>query len=114
MQLSTVILHVSDNAALDACRDWYTNLGLTPSSYTPDESAFFDTGDGTSLGIHIEDDAGPGATVYLRVVDVDKEYDRLLAASIDAEDSPADRFWGRVLYLRDPAGHRIGLVAPTE
>jgi uncharacterized glyoxalase superfamily protein PhnB len=115
MQLSTVILHVPDDATLQACKEWYIRLGLTPSGEAPGESVFFATGEGMSLGVHIYSDAAPGsATVYLTVDDVDREYDRLLAASIDAEEAPQDRFWGRVLNLRDPAGHRIVLVTPPE
>jgi uncharacterized glyoxalase superfamily protein PhnB len=115
MQLSTVVLHVGNGEVLEACRSWYARLGLNETDYLEDESAFFDSGEGTRLGIHIEDGAAPGAaTVYLTVRDVDTQYERLLAASIDAEAAPEDQFWGRVLYLRDPAGNRIGLVTPPD
>ena len=115
MQLSTVVLHVADQAALEACRDWYRRLGLDETGYLAGESVWFATGNGTSLGIHIESVFAPGAAiVMLSVEDVDREYDRLLAASIDAEEAPQNRFWGRVLYLCDPAGNRIGLVTPPD
>jgi uncharacterized glyoxalase superfamily protein PhnB len=114
MQLSTVMLHVADSAALEACREWYARLGLMQSDYVPDESAFFDAGAGTLIGIHIEEDASPGAaTVYLTVTNADGEYERLMQVGIDPATAPEDRFWGRVFYLRDPAGHRIGIVQPA-
>ena len=111
MMLSTIILHVPDVASLDKCRDWYLRLGLPVTSESPDESYWFDAGP-TLLGIHVYDDPSGNVTLYLDVPDVDAAYGRL-SAEFEFESAPETKHaWGgRVAYLRDPVGNRVGLVS---
>ncbi|MPZ48665.1 MAG: hypothetical protein GEU75_05020 [Dehalococcoidia bacterium] len=114
LRLSTIILHVPDIAALDRCRDWYLKLGLPLSSELPGESYWFDTGP-TLLGIHTGDEVSGNVTIYLDVPDADAAYESLRTA-LDFESAPETKpaWGGRVAYLRDPVGNRVGLVSPAS
>jgi catechol 2,3-dioxygenase-like lactoylglutathione lyase family enzyme len=113
MKIGTIILHVPDVAMLERCRDWYRDLGVTydADSDNDGESYWFETG-GVSLGIHTGQETG-WATLYFNVADVDERYAALRQAGFVFEAEPATKFWGRVAYLRDPAGNTVGLVAPS-
>jgi catechol 2,3-dioxygenase-like lactoylglutathione lyase family enzyme len=114
MKLNTIILSVGDVEMLDRCRDWYDALGFPrnpPDS--PGESYWFDTGNGTQLGVHTGDDAsGPkNMSLGFEVDDVDALYARLSAAGFVFEEPPTTKRWGgRTANLRDPAGTSISFV----
>ena len=52
-KLNAVILNVADKAMLQTCVQWYLKLGLELSSSEPEESAFFNTGNGALFAIHL-------------------------------------------------------------
>jgi predicted enzyme related to lactoylglutathione lyase len=113
LTLNTIILPVAEAEALYRCKDWYLRLGLTHAPPdNPDESVWFEIGDGLSLGIHTSDSPpSTGVTVYFSVLDVDEAYARLTAEGFVFEAAPADKGWGgRVAYIKDPVGNTVGLV----
>src|SRR5262245_61904451 len=57
-KLNAVILNVADKAMLKTCVQWYLKLGLELSSSEPEESAFFNTGNGALFAIHLAKTAG--------------------------------------------------------
>ena len=112
-RLSTIILHVPDVPALDRCRDRYRELRLPLSLESPGESYWFDTGP-TLLGIHTGEDFSGNVTIYLNVPDVDDAYARLTdTLSFEAAPETKRNVGGRVAYLRDPVGNRVGPLTPT-
>jgi catechol 2,3-dioxygenase-like lactoylglutathione lyase family enzyme len=117
MRINTVILHVANIATLNRCRDWYRALGLPPGAPdVPDESYWFDVGRDVSLGVHIDGRSSftaGSATIYLEVPDTDEAYERLKSEGFNFQGEPESQFWGRVAYLLDPAGNRVGLVTPS-
>ena len=58
---------------------------------------------------------GTGLTLQLPVEDVDRTFDRAVAAGAVGERPPADQFYGeRTATLLDPFGHRWTLNQPAE
>ncbi len=114
MKLTTIILQVGDVAMLDRCRDWYLTLGLSKSPPdSPGESYWFDTGSGTSIGIHVGEPVAnpPALTIGLEVEDIDADYARLTAAGFNFDAAPVTKSWsGRVANLHDPVGHTLQLT----
>ena len=59
--------------------------------------------------------AGPGASLWLQVPDVDAEHDRLLALGVDVLAEPETMPWGlRECWVADPDGTRLCLVEVPE
>jgi catechol 2,3-dioxygenase-like lactoylglutathione lyase family enzyme len=61
----------------------------------------------------------PRRSIWGRVVfwvdDVDKMYQRVLAAGYKAETQPADATWGeRYFHVRDPNGHELSFAHPLS
>lgn len=106
------IAYFTDNVA--GMADFYRRLlGSDPVAQS-DGMAIFMVGD-TKLFIHhtYEPEAGqlpPTNHVALEVVDVDAACDRLTADGLTLEIAPADYYWGRSAYLRDPEGRQIELT----
>lgn len=100
---------------LDRCREWYTSLGLVIATNTPGEFVFFDTGNGTMLGIHTATKPGLAeATVYLEVDDVDAAYERLTRAGVQFDRRPETKPWGaKAVTLRDPPGIDCRCLPPA-
>ena len=113
-KLNAVILNVADSKMLTACRDWYLRLGLELSSELPEESVFFNTGNGALLALHTASNPGRGEVgVYLEVENVEKLYEKLSREGIEFQGSPQKMPWGYIaVWLYDPAGHQIALVTP--
>jgi predicted enzyme related to lactoylglutathione lyase len=113
MTLNTLILPVADVEMLYRCKEWYLRLGLKHAPPdNPNESVWFDIGNGLSLGIHTSDSPpSTGVTVYFNVPDVDGAFSRLSEAGFIFDTPPTDKSWGgRVAYLKDPVGNSVGLV----
>jgi hypothetical protein len=114
MKLTVLILQVGDVESLERCHDWYTRLGLASSAPdNPGESYWFDTGNGTSIGIH----TGPRLseperiTVGLEVDDVDVTYRQLSDDGFLFHGLPRTKEWGRSVSLSDPGGHTVTIVS---
>lgn len=111
-KLNAVILNVADKAMLRSCVEWYLKLGLELSSEEPEESAFFNTGNGALFAIHLAKTVGHSeAGVYFEVENVELLYQKLLQEGFEFQNPPAKQPWGYICaWLRDPAGHQIALV----
>jgi uncharacterized glyoxalase superfamily protein PhnB len=114
-KLNAVLLYVASTEMLRACVQWYLKLGLElSSSEEPEESAFFNTGNGALFAIHTAKTVGHSeAGVYFEVENVELLYQKLLQEGFVFDNPPARQPWGYVCaWLRDPAGHQIALVTP--
>ena len=113
-KLNAVILNVADTDMLRTCKEWYTRLGLEPSSFEPSESAFFNTGNGALFAIHTARTVGHSEVgVYLEVEDVEALYKKLVHEGFVFQAPPEKQHWGYISApLLDPAGHQIVLVTP--
>ena len=113
-KLNAVILNVADPVMLRKCKDWYIKLGLELSSSEPEESAFFNTGNGALFAIHIAKTVGQSEVgIYFEVEDIESLYEELLKDGIVFQGPPTKQPWGYICaWLRDPAGHQLALVTP--
>jgi PhnB protein len=80
---------------------------LLLSDEYPEYFEFTGTQAPTTLG-------GTTVTVTLAVEDVDKVYDRAIAAGATVVRAPKDEFYGRQGKLRDPYGHVWSLAGPPK
>lgn len=90
-----------------------TLLGQPPVAKSED-MAIFMLGE-TKLFIHRmyeakEGDLPPENHTALAVSDVDAECARLKEKGLNIEVPPANYYWGRSAYLRDPAGRLLELI----
>ena len=113
-----VILIVQD---LDRALEFYTGLLGLKLGHRSGDYAQLDTG-ATRLALYTRSAMektldmplsppaynAPAFEIGFKVGDVDRAYDRLIAAGAESVVAPADRFWGqRTAYVRDPDGHLI-------
>jgi catechol 2,3-dioxygenase-like lactoylglutathione lyase family enzyme len=101
--LEGLTFHVLD---LERSRDFYERIpGAVLEAHRPGEFALFRIGkshlgllQSKSAGLHLE----------VNTPDVDRYYDRLLAAGVEPVGAPRDRPWGeRTFNVRDPDGNMI-------
>ena len=59
-------------------------------------------------------DLPPEDHTAFEVDQLDVECARLVSAGLKLEVAPADYYWGRSAYLRDPAGQLIELIEANE
>lgn len=111
-----ITLFVED---LDAAKDFYSRVFERPEVFEDPNSAVFQFGDTlvnllrTSAAPELIDPApvaDPGAgsrfQLTLRVDDVDRACERLVARGVQLLNGPIDRPWGpRTASFQDPAGH---------
>jgi hypothetical protein len=69
------------------------------------------------VNLQLDPEHEPGARVWGRAIiwvdDVDRMYDRCLAAGIEPAMAPSDAPWGeRYFHVRDPAGHELSFARP--
>lgn len=91
-----------------------TLLSSEPVAESPDMAIFMNGH--TKIFIHKmyepgEGDLPPENHKAFTVDDVDETIAELVEAGMTIEVAPADYYWGRSAYLRDPDGHLIELTA---
>lgn len=105
------LAYFTDDVA--SMRHFYQRLlGAEPVA-SSDGMAIFMVGD-TKIFIHRsyrpdEGELPPENHIALAVPDLDAACDELQARGVALEVPPADYYWGRSAYLRDPDGHLIEL-----
>jgi catechol 2,3-dioxygenase-like lactoylglutathione lyase family enzyme len=116
--IRTVLHHVSipvKSAVLEACEAFYAALGFTPVEPPPGvqgRARWVEKG-GNQVHLVLDEDAQPlPGPAHLAVVVED--YDAAVArlADLGAADEPRRPHWGSPrAYVRDPAGHRVEIMA---
>jgi catechol 2,3-dioxygenase-like lactoylglutathione lyase family enzyme len=112
----TEIAYFTEDVA--AMRAFYARLlGSAPITESRDMAIFLV--DGVKIFIHRTyipgaDDLPPEDHTTFAVPDVDAAYAELQRHGLTGEVAPADYYWGRSAYLRDPDGHLIELNQPAE
>lgn len=114
MELNELAYFTDDVAAMSA---FYRRLlGSAPVAESPDMAIFMSGS--TKIFIHKRYEAGPDDLppenhVAFAVEDVDAACEALVAQGLTMEVAPADYYWARSAYLRDPDGHLIEITAPA-
>jgi catechol 2,3-dioxygenase-like lactoylglutathione lyase family enzyme len=116
--ICTVIHHVSipvKSAVLAPCEAFYGVLGFTPVDPPPgvrDRARWLQKG-GNQVHLVLDEDAQPlpgPAHLAIVVEDYDAAVARL--GELGAEVEPRQQHWGSPrAYVRDPAGHRVEIMA---
>ncbi len=115
MKLVELAYFTQDVAAM---RDFYQKLfGTTPVAESTDMAIFLHNE--VKLFIHktypIEgNDLPPENHSAYEVANVDETCQRLARQGLFIEIAPADYYWGRSAYLRDPDGHLIEINQPQK
>ncbi len=109
----TEIAYFTDNVA-EMTGFYKRLLGSEPVHASEDMAIFMS--DHTKIFIHKTYVPGPGELPCenhkaFTVDDVDSAAKKLEEAGMKIEVAPADYYWGRSAYLRDPDGHLIELTA---
>ncbi len=109
----TELAYFTDNVA-EMTAFYKTLLGSDPVHASEDMAIFMS--DHTKIFIHKTYVPGPGDLPCenhkaFTVEDVDSAAAGLEKAGMKIEVAPADYYWGRSAYLRDPDGHLIELTA---
>lgn len=109
----TELAYFTDNVA-NMTRFYKTLLGSDPVHASDDMAIFMS--DHTKIFIHKTYVPGPEELPCenhkaFTVEDVDSASKELKGAGLIIEVPPADYYWGRSAYLRDPDGHLIELTA---
>lgn len=111
--ISAITLFVTDMAR--SCR-YYQALGFE-FKYGGASAAFtsFDvSGSYLNLAIHASPQSQWGRVIFY-VEDVDKFYQKIVAAGFMPEFEPRDAEWGeRYFHLRDPDGHELSFARPLS
>jgi lactoylglutathione lyase len=100
----------------DECLAFYRDVLHLPLETADENFAQFST-EGTRLYLHRLDDNSLLRThaleIHFEVLNVDAEYNQLLARGAQFEQSPSNMPWGtRMAALRDPEGNAIEIVGP--
>ena len=109
----TELAYFTDNVA-SMTQFYKTLLGSDPV-HASDDMAIFMNGH-TKIFIHKMYEPGEGELPpenhkAFTVEDVDSTAAALEQAGLTIETAPADYYWGRSAYLRDPDGHLIELTS---
>ena len=94
---------------------YQTLLNQAPVHQTEDMAIFMQNG--VKIFIHKsyiaeEGDLPPENHTAFEVTDIDASCAELSGKGLQIEREPADYYWGRSAYLRNPDGHLIELIAP--
>jgi hydroxymethylpyrimidine/phosphomethylpyrimidine kinase len=95
---------------------FYSALGLTHIVDSPDNGyARFESPDGTTLSIHLSDEAAGGAVIYFECEALDEWCQMLAGEGVMFDQLPRDESWGwREARLRDPCGNPLCLYWAGE
>jgi len=116
MPAITEIAYFTEDVA--AMRAFYAHLlGGDPVAESNDMAIFLVGG--TKIFIHRtytpgDGDLPPENHTAFTVLDVDAACADLESQGLSIEVAPADYYWGRSAYLRDPDGHLIELNQPAQ
>lgn len=96
--------------------NFYQTLLNQPPVHQTDDMAIF-MQNGVKIFIHKtyiaeEGDLPPENHTAFEVADVDTSVAQLSEHGLQIEREPADYYWGRSAYLRNPDGHLIELIGP--
>lgn len=105
------------------CKDYdgtvcfYQKLGFRLIVNSPPRYARFETEQGTTFSIHLDESnlERSNVVVYFEVADVDAVVHQLKATGVVFESDPEDQTWlWREAYLRDPSGNLLCIYHAGE
>lgn len=110
----TELATFTDNVA--EMTKFYSNLLGSEPTYANDDMAIFMVGE-TKIFIHktydpadSDVDLPPSNHIAFTVASVDEAIAEMTARGLTLEREPADYYWGRSAYLRDPDGQQIEIT----
>ena len=99
---------------------FYSNLLGSEPTYANDDMAIFMVGE-TKIFLHktytpdeANGDLPPSNHVAFTVDNVDEAIAKMTGRGLTLEREPADYYWGRSAYLRDPDGQQIEITEVSK